>query len=206
MIDSLSLYFSLLCVAYRYRYRYSRLLCDRGRRRLMPRWKNERTQCDVALHGLNGPASCGAAQWTETESGRRRSWHATLQYKLPTLPTRCTCTAQQGRQLTVHYYYTCMHVLAQVAVVVSVCVPNPTPGYFAGQKRSRICKRERERERKVLQMRCMQRIAMHIHVLLDLLRQKSSLTCCRCCIAPMSKITLQKWRRWYCLVVVRWKH
>lgn len=64
-----------------------------------------------------------------------------------------------------------------------------TPRIFCWAKEeSHMQKRERE----VLQMRCMQRIAMHIHVLLDLLRQKRSLTCCCCCIAPWSKITLQK--------------
>lgn len=58
-----------------YRYRYSRLLCDRGRRRLMPRWKNERTrrrQCDVALHGLNLLAA------VLLNEQRQREWSTTI--------------------------------------------------------------------------------------------------------------------------------
>lgn len=176
----------------------------------MPRWKNERTrrrQCDVALHGLNLLAA------VLLNEQRQREWSTTImacnsaiQAAYLTYALHLHSAAQHGRQLTVHYYYTCMHVLAQVAVVVSVCVPNPTPGYFAGQKRSRICKRERER--KVLQMRCMQRIAMHIHVLLDLLRQKRSLNCC-CCIAPCPRSHSKNEEGGTavcCLVVVRWKH
>lgn len=105
MIDSLSLYFSLLCVAYRYR--YSRLLCDRGRRRLMPRWKNERTQCDVALHGLNLLAAVllnEQREWSTTIM----ACNSAIQAAYLTYALHLHSAAQHGRQLTVHYYYTCI--------------------------------------------------------------------------------------------------
>lgn len=159
----------------------------------MPRWKNERTrrrQCDVALHGLNLLAA------VLLNEQRQREWSTTImacnsaiQAADLTYALHLHSAARQATNCTLLLH---MHACSCTGSCRRLCLcAESNPRIFCWAKEESHMQK-RERERKVLQMRCMQRIAMHIHVLLDLLRQKSSLTCCRCCIAPMSKITLQK--------------
>ena len=125
---------------------------ESNKRRLMSRWKNEGAIEEETVRG--GPD----LNLLLMEESAGRSWHG--MGRSSTYTTACNCaipiqanyalhsTAQHStmsRQSSNNSTYTCMHVLAQVAV--SVC--RIYPGYFAGQKRI-----DRSRKRRTPTHRC----------------------------------------------------
>jgi len=109
------------------------------------RERSRRRQCEVALNWT----CC----WWKRVRWTIMAWvgrlpiprHATAQYQYK-LTTHCTAQhSTMSRQSSSNSTYTCMHVLAQVAV--SVC--RIYPGYFAGQKRI-----DRSRKRRTPTHRC----------------------------------------------------
>ena len=124
--------------------------------------RKQQAKVDVSLEKRASDRGDSAKwPWTEPaadEESAGRSWHG--MGRSSTYTTACNCaipiqanyalhsTAQHStmsRQSSSNSTYTCMHVLAQVAV--SVC--RIYPGYFAGQKRI-----DRSRKRRTPTHRC----------------------------------------------------
>ena len=122
---------------------------ESNKRRLMSRWKNERAIEETVRSG----PELNLLLMKKVLDDHGMAWvgrlpiprHATAQYQYK-LTTHCTAQhSTMSRQSSSNSTYTCMHVLAQVAV--SVC--RIYPGYFAGQKRI-----DRSRKRRTPTHRC----------------------------------------------------